>query len=107
MQDTRFEVTHVLDINTVKVEVNAEFVDKLKVRNFPMDQCVGSEAFLRYVSDLETQDQVDCVLKMMLQALRFFVVERCDSPDIIIYSVAPPLLTSLAELDYFDNRNQF
>jgi len=95
MQDTRFEVTHVLDINTVRVEVNTEFVDKLKVRNFPMDQCIGYDAYLSYVSDLETQDLVDCVLKMMLQALRSFVVESCNSPDIIIYSAALPIILTI------------
>jgi len=101
MNDTRFEVTHDLDINTVRVEVNTEFVDKLKFRNFPVDQCIGSEAFLSYVSDLETQDHVDLVLKIMLQSLRSFVVESCDSPDIIISSAALP---ALVELDHFENR---
>jgi len=86
MNDTAFRVTHVLDINTVRVRVNTEFVDKLKFLNFPVDQCIGYDTFLSYLSDLETQDQVDLVLKTLLLALRSFVVERCDSPVIIISS---------------------
>jgi len=101
MNDTVFQITHDLDINTVKVRVNSEFVDKLKFRNFPVDQCIGSEAFFSYVSDLDTQDQVDLVLKIMLHSLRSFVVESCDSPIIIISSAALP---PQVELDYFENR---
>ena len=101
MNDTAFRVTHVLDINTVRVRVNTEFVDKLKFRNFPVDQYIGSEAFLRFLSDLDTQDLVDCVLKIMLHSLRSFVLESCDSPVIIISSAALP---AHVELDYFENR---
>jgi len=101
MNDTVFRVTHVLDINIVRVRVNNELADKLKDLNFPVDQCIGSDTFLSCVSDLETQDQVDLVLKTLLLALRSFVVERCDSPSIIISSAS---LSPQAELDHFENR---
>jgi len=104
MNDTVFRVTHVLDINIVRVRVNNELADKLKDLNFPLDQCIGSDTFLSCVSDLETQDQVDLVLNTLLLALRSFVVERCDSPVIIISSAEH---LPQVERDYFENRNQF